>query len=104
MLNISDHVLYIPSFSAGIKIDIFMYQVPFSGMEESNYRYFNSKTEITKSIDDQEFYWEKYCSTDYTDNKGGGIYTYAIYIFKNGCTKWICVSAIFVSSKLPEFL
>jgi hypothetical protein len=104
MLKISDHVLYIPSFTADIKIDIFIYQVPFSGMEKSTYRYFNSKTEITKSIDDQGFYWEIYYYVDYTDNKGGGMYTYTIYIFKNGCIRRVCVSAIFVASKFPKFL
>jgi hypothetical protein len=57
-----------------------------------------------KSIDDQEFYWEKYYSVDYTDNKDRGIYTYTTYILKNGCTWWVCVSAIFVASELQHFL
>jgi hypothetical protein len=86
MLKISDYVLYIPGFSADIKIDIFIYQVPFSGMEESTCRYFNSETEISNSMDDPELYWEKYYSVGYTDNKSRSMYIYTIHIFKYRCS------------------
>jgi hypothetical protein len=43
MLKILDHVLYIPSFSADIKIDIFIYQVQLSGNGGINLQIFQFK-------------------------------------------------------------